>query len=133
MEKYFYVRPTNSILLEENQSVSEISLDDIKLLALFALSLKENINITSPLEYIASLNEFYANNENELKTTYTKLSISHFGMTFLSTNIKLAILENLFRENGIDEKLTEVYNNELTEYYGQLDLNKAMFAPKMTI
>ena len=127
----FYTRPTNSILLETNNKVQEVNLEDIRKLALFALSLRPNGNVSEPLEYAMALNEFFSNNENELSEAYSKLSVSHFGLVFLSTNIKLALLELLFRENGIDEKIAQVYNNELVEYNGQLALNDAMFAKEI--
>jgi len=126
-KKYFYVRPTNSVLLESCNTVERVSIDKIKNLACFAVSLKETINVFNPLDYLTLLADFYGNNDNDLSDTYRKLSVSHFGMNFLCTCIKMVILEVLFRETGIDEQLAQAYNSELTDYNGQLELNDAMF------
>ncbi len=121
-EKYFYIIPESYV-----EELQRVSIRDINMLALKAISLKPEKEVTEALGHASALSIYYYYNNDDLKDSYKKLISNIKGNSFLCSTINLFLLENSFRINGIDEADIEIYNKVVSDYNRQLDFNIQQF------
>lgn len=128
MEKeIFYAPSLNRDSLGNPLQIYEIPTEDIRHLVLYII---ENVkplpmSVTITEGYISALTQYTINNPNEefpYKETFEKLKYGA-NSEFLYKNVNLALLENEFRQNGINQKQTEIYNKLIESYRKQLEYN----------
>ena len=103
----FYVEKRTENGIEDGYVA--VSVSQINLLAQFAVTLNVPENILAETEigmYMVNLSEFYLKNDNELKDCYDKIKNDTFGSQFLYVNIKLALIQKLVKDTGLNDKLS---------------------------
>ncbi len=123
-EKVFYV------VSEENGETYAININDVNQLAIKALALEPEKEISEAMGYAAALETYYQDADDELKACYSQLTSDHFGKLLLCTTISLSLLEQEFRKNGINGGDDNIYNGVVAEYQRQLDFNKQKYGKK---
>lgn len=124
----FYVEKRTENGIEDGYVA--VSVSQINLLAQFAVTLNVPENILAETEigmYMANLSEFYLKNDNELKDCYDKIKNDTFGSQFLYVNIKLALIQKLVKDTGLNDKLSSLYNKTLVDYKNQLEFNNYVY------
>ena len=128
-KEYFYVKPDDSFpnKLPEDL-IYKISIDDINSLALFAITLEPEPEITESLGHAKALYTYFQNHDNinNFSNCYKKIISNSWGNQFLCTTISLFLLEKELRINGIKEDLINQYNNIVIDYQKQIEFNKEL-------
>ena len=122
-ERVFYVELDNSI--------KAVKVSDINMLAHKGLSLEPEREITEALGYMAALETYYQDNDDDLKETYMNLVSGSNGKVFLSSTISLSLIETAFRDNGIGEQDIDVYNKVIADYQRQLNFNQQKYSDQV--
>jgi len=128
----FYVEKRTENGIEDGYVA--VSVSQINLLAQFAVTLNVPENILAETEigmYMVNLSEFYLKNDNELKDCYDKIKNDTFGSQFLYVNIKLALIQKLVKDTGLNDKLSSLYNKTLVDYKNQLEFNNYVYKEQL--
>ena len=107
-EQCFYVKTDSDLI--------GVNVNDINKLALFSLSLEKDPGVRDYNSYMVSLENFYSNNENELKDCYYSITSSESCKKFLANNINIILLERDMKRNGFKDEFIDAYKTCIQNY-----------------
>lgn len=132
MEKEFFYAPDIKHETDEFGNpllIHEISTEDIKHLALYIVENIEPLSdvVTIAEGYISALTYYSKDNKNfPYYEIFEQLKYGE-NSRFLYFNVMLALMENDFRKEGIDEKKMHSYNKWQEQYKRMLEFNQQLY------
>ncbi len=114
----FYVKNEN-----QSENIYMVNLSAINKLAMLAITLECEDEMTEALGYATALDTFmYNNKDHDLYDIYKTLHSASDGIAILIFSIELSLMEQYFRLNGINDDSKKSYNI-IQEQYNKILIN----------
>lgn len=121
MNKYFFIK--------DNQTIIKLNIEDYNYFARQAVNLEPVQSVTESDSYVVALQNYFINNESNsiAAQRFAQLIASENSKAFFKTCIELNLLENKFRNKGLEEADIPTYNHIKNKYQLQLKTNYQQF------